>query len=98
MVLPDVDDELFAKAAHADEDEAAVIAAGTDHGLAGGVWSPDAEHAVASARRMRTGQVDGNGGRSNPLAPFGGYEQSGNGRELGRYGVEEFLEVTSIQR
>jgi aldehyde dehydrogenase (NAD+) len=84
--------------AYADEDEAAAIAAGTDYGLAGGVWSPDPEHAVAFARRMRTGQVDVNGGRFNPLAPFGGYKQSGNGRELGRYGVEEFLEVTSIQR
>ena len=50
------------------------------------------------ARRLRTGQVDVNGGRYNPLAPFGGYKQSGNGRELGRFGLEEFLEVKSIQR
>jgi len=84
--------------AYRDEDEAAAIATATDYGLAGGVWSPDVDHAVAFARRMRTGQVDVNGGRFNPLAPFGGYKQSGNGRELGRYGVEEFLETTSIQR
>jgi aldehyde dehydrogenase (NAD+) len=50
------------------------------------------------AGRLRTGQVDVNGGAFNPMAPFGGYKQSGNGRELGRFGLEEFLEVTSIQR
>ncbi len=81
-----------------DEDDAVRIANGTIYGLAGGVWSADAEHATAFARRMRTGQVDINGGRFNPLAPFGGYKQSGNGRELGRYGLEEFLEVKSLQR
>ena len=52
---------------------------------------------VAFARRMRTGMVDVNGGRFNALAPFGGYKQSGNGRELGQYGLEEFLEVKSLQ-
>ncbi|MFL6129482.1 MAG: aldehyde dehydrogenase family protein, partial [Mycobacteriales bacterium] len=52
---------------------------------------------VAVARRLRTGQVDVNGGRFNPVAPFGGYKQSGTGRELGRYGLEEFLEVKSLQ-
>jgi aldehyde dehydrogenase (NAD+) len=80
-----------------DEDEALRLANATVYGLAGGVWSGDAERAKAFARRMRTGQVDVNGGRFNPLAPFGGYKQSGNGRELGRYGLEEFLEVKSIQ-
>ena len=49
------------------------------------------------ARRIRTGQVEINGGAFNPLAPFGGYKQSGHGRELGRYGLEEFLEVKSLQ-
>ena len=49
------------------------------------------------ARRLRTGQVDVNGGAFNPIAPFGGYKQSGNGRELGRFGLEEFCEVKSIQ-
>ncbi len=82
---------------YADEDEAVEIANGTPFGLAGAVWSADQDAAVAVARRLRTGQVDVNGGRFNPLAPFGGYKQSGNGRELGRYGLEEFLEVKAIQ-
>ncbi|MDT7572805.1 MAG: aldehyde dehydrogenase [Actinomycetota bacterium] len=82
---------------YADEDEAVEIANGTPYGLAGGVFSGDQERAVAVARRMRTGMVDVNGGRFNPLAPFGGYKQSGNGRELGEYGLEEFLEVKSLQ-
>jgi aldehyde dehydrogenase (NAD+) len=79
------------------EDEAVEIANGTPYGLSGGVFSGDQERAVAVARRMRTGMVDVNGGRFNPLAPFGGYKQSGNGRELGEYGLEEFLEVKSLQ-
>ncbi|MBK5306107.1 MAG: aldehyde dehydrogenase family protein [Frankiaceae bacterium] len=82
---------------YADEDEAVEIANGTPYGLAGGVFSGDQERAVAIARRMRTGMVDVNGGRFNPLAPFGGYKQSGNGRELGEYGLEEFLEIKSLQ-
>jgi aldehyde dehydrogenase (NAD+) len=82
---------------YADEDEAVRIANGTPYGLSGGVWSGDQERAVAVARRLRTGMVDVNGGRFNPLAPFGGYKQSGNGRELGEYGLEEFLEVKSLQ-
>jgi aldehyde dehydrogenase (NAD+) len=82
---------------YADEEEALRIANDTVYGLAGGVWSADRDHAVAFARQMRTGQVDINGGRFNPLAPFGGYKQSGNGRELGRFGLEEFLEVKSLQ-
>ena len=80
-----------------DEADALRIANDTVYGLAGGVWSGDAERAKAFARKMRTGQVDVNGGRFNPLAPFGGYKQSGNGRELGEFGLEEFLEVKSIQ-
>jgi aldehyde dehydrogenase (NAD+) len=82
---------------YADEDEAVAIANGTPYGLSGGVFGGDQEHAVAVAKRMRTGMVDVNGGRFNPLAPFGGYKQSGNGRELGEYGLEEFLEVKSLQ-
>ncbi len=82
---------------YADEDEAVAIANGTPYGLAGGVFGGDQERAVAVAKRMRTGMVDVNGGRFNPLAPFGGYKQSGNGRELGEYGLEEFLEVKSLQ-
>ena len=67
------------------------------YGLAGGVWSADPERAKRVARRIRTGQLDINGGSFNTLAPFGGYKQSGHGRELGRYGLEEFLEIKSLQ-
>ena len=80
-----------------DEDEAVRIANDTIYGLSGGVWSATEERAIKVARRMRTGQVDVNGAPFNALAPFGGYKQSGNGRELGRYGLEEFLEIKSIQ-
>ena len=80
-----------------DEEHALEIANGTDYGLAGGVWAADNETAVAFARRMDTGQVDINGGRFNPLAPFGGYKGSGLGRELGRHGLEEFLQTKSLQ-
>jgi aldehyde dehydrogenase (NAD+) len=82
---------------YSSEEEAAAIANDSVYGLAGGVWSADPERAVAFARRIRTGQVDVNGARFNPAAPFGGYKQSGVGRELGRYGVEEFTELKSIQ-
>ncbi|MGW9197434.1 aldehyde dehydrogenase family protein [Micromonospora chersina] len=82
----------------ADTDEAVAIANNSRYGLAGAVWSADEEAALAVARRLRTGQVDVNGGAFNPLAPFGGYKQSGLGRELGGYGVEEFTELKAIQR
>ena len=80
-----------------DDDDAVRIANDTVYGLAGGVWSSDAERAKKVARRMRTGQVEVNGGRFNPNAPFGGYKQSGVGREYGTFGFEEFLEVKSLQ-
>lgn len=80
------------------EEQAVEIANGTPYGLAGAVWSSDAGHAEQVARRLRTGQVDLNGGGFNPMAPFGGYKQSGIGRELGRFGIEEYLEVKSLQR
>jgi acyl-CoA reductase-like NAD-dependent aldehyde dehydrogenase len=80
-----------------DEDDAVRIANDTDYGLSGGVWSADPERATRVARRLRTGQVEVNGGAFNPLAPFGGYKQSGTGRELGQYGLEEFLEVKALQ-
>jgi acyl-CoA reductase-like NAD-dependent aldehyde dehydrogenase len=79
------------------EEEAVQIANDTVYGLAGGVWSSDPERAQAVARRLRTGQIEINGAAFNPLAPFGGYKQSGHGRELGTYGLEEFLETKSIQ-
>jgi betaine-aldehyde dehydrogenase len=79
------------------EDEAVKIANGTPYGLGGGVWSKNEEHAKKVAKRMRTGQVDINGGPFNLQAPFGGFKQSGNGRELGRFGLEEFLEYKSLQ-
>ena len=79
------------------EEEAIRIANDTVYGLAGAVWAGDAEKAKAVARRLRTGQVDVNGGGFNPNAPFGGYKQSGNGRELGKFGLEEFTEIKSMQ-
>ncbi|MFG2192419.1 aldehyde dehydrogenase family protein [Streptomyces sp. NPDC048639] len=80
-----------------DEDDAVRIANGTVYGLAGAVWSEDEDEAVAFARRLDTGQVDINGGRFNPLAPFGGYKQSGVGRELGAHGLTEYLQTKSLQ-
>src|SRR3954453_16151558 len=80
-----------------DEEDAVRIANDTVYGLAGGVWSGDEERARRVARRIRTGQVEINGAAFNPLAPFGGYKQSGHGRELGKFGLEEFLETKAIQ-
>lgn len=81
-----------------DDDEAVALANDSDYGLAGAVWSADEERALAVASRLETGAVDINGAAFNPVAPFGGYKQSGVGRELGRYGVEEFLHTKAIQR
>jgi acyl-CoA reductase-like NAD-dependent aldehyde dehydrogenase len=78
------------------EDEAVEIANGTPYGLSGGVWSGDLERAQRVAKRLRTGQVKVNGGAFNPVAPFGGYKHSGVGRELGKLGLEEFLEVKAL--
>lgn len=80
-----------------DEEEAVRIANQTRYGLTAGVWSADPDRALAVARRLRSGQVDINGAGFNPLAPFGGYRQSGIGREHGRYGLAEYQEVKSIQ-
>lgn len=79
------------------EEEGIELANDTPYGLGGAVWSKDREKALAVARRLRTGQVDINGGRYNPMAPFGGYKESGNGREFGRWGLEEFLETKAVQ-
>ncbi|CCH28671.1 aldehyde dehydrogenase family protein [Actinosynnema sp. NPDC047251] len=82
----------------ADEDDAVRIANSTIYGLGGAVFSADPERALAVAKRLRTGQVDINGAAFNTAAPFGGYRQSGNGREFGRFGLDEFTEVKSVQR
>jgi aldehyde dehydrogenase (NAD+) len=82
---------------YGDVDEAVAIANNTQYGLHGAVFGPDEPAAVAVARRLRTGQVDINGGRHNPSAPFGGYKRSGIGREFGRHGLSEFLEYKSLQ-
>ena len=80
-----------------DEEDAIRIANDTIYGLGGAVWSRDLERAKRVARRIRTAQLDINGAPFNPIAPFGGCKQSGNGRELGRYGLEEFLEPKALQ-
>ncbi|HUW02477.1 MAG TPA: aldehyde dehydrogenase family protein [Acidimicrobiales bacterium] len=79
------------------EDEAVAIANDSDYGLSGGVQSGDLEHGKAVARRIRTGQIEVNQGSFNANAPFGGYKQSGYGREYGTHGFEEFLETKSMQ-
>lgn len=81
-----------------DEADAVRIANGTEYGLAGGVWSGDPDRADRVARQLRAGQVEVNGGAFNTNAPFGGYKQSGIGREAGTFGLEEFLEIKAIQR
>jgi aldehyde dehydrogenase (NAD+) len=83
--------------AYETEDQAVEIANGTPYGLAAAVWSADQDRAVAVGRRLRAGQVEINGGAFNVVAPFGGFGQSGYGRELGEYGLEEFLEIKSLQ-
>jgi len=80
-----------------DEEEAVRIANDTPYGLAGAVWSADEARAQKVARRIRAGQIDINGGAFNMNAPFGGFKQSGHGREAGVYGLEEFLEYKSLQ-
>ncbi|MDC0212365.1 aldehyde dehydrogenase family protein [Euryarchaeota archaeon] len=80
------------------EEEAISMANDSEYGLSGGVWSEDEDRALRVARSLRTGQVSINGGAFNISAPFGGYKLSGNGRELGSHGLEEFLEVKAIQR
>jgi acyl-CoA reductase-like NAD-dependent aldehyde dehydrogenase len=79
------------------EEEAIEIANDSIFGLSGAVWSGDPERAKAVARKIRTGQVSVNGGAFNVAAPFGGYKQSGNGRELGAHGLMEYVELKSMQ-
>ena len=78
------------------EDEAVDLANDSPYGLSGAVWSADPQRARRVARRMRTGQVFINGAGFDINAPFGGYKQSGNGRERSRYGLEEFLEIKAM--
>ncbi|HQZ40304.1 MAG TPA: aldehyde dehydrogenase family protein [Vicinamibacterales bacterium] len=80
------------------EADAVRIANDSIYGLAGGVWAGTKERAMEVARRMRTGQVDINGGRFNILAPFGGYKKSGIGREIGPLALEEFFQLKAIQQ
>ncbi len=82
--------------AYKDEDDAVRIANDTPYGLAGYVSSGDVERARRVARRIRAGCVTMNGASLEMAAPFGGYKQSGNGREWGRFGLEEFLEVKAV--
>jgi acyl-CoA reductase-like NAD-dependent aldehyde dehydrogenase len=79
-----------------DEEDAVRIANDTVYGLHAGVFGPDEESALRVARRLQAGQVDINGQKFNPIAPFGGYKQSGTGRELGKYGLEEYLEIKAM--
>jgi aldehyde dehydrogenase (NAD+) len=78
-------------------DEAIEIANGTPYGLAAAVWGEDHRAAEIVARRIDSGQIDLNGGRFNPLAPFGGFKASGHGRENGPFGLEEFTEPKALQ-
>ena len=80
------------------EEEALELANDSIYGLSGGVWSKDEGRALEFAKNMKTGQISINGGFFNVSAPFGGFKASGNGRELGIHGLEEFLEIKSIQR
>ena len=88
---------VLAVIAFEDEDDAVRIANDSPFGLSGGVWSADEERALSVARRLRTGTVNVNGGNFYGAdAPFGGYKQSGIGREMGPEGFEEYLETKTI--
>ncbi|WP_406729129.1 aldehyde dehydrogenase family protein [Streptomyces sp. GD-15H] len=99
--LPIAQEEIFGPVLsmipYDSQDEAVALANGTVYGIAGAVWSEDRDRALATARRLAAAQVEVNGGRFNPAVPFGGYKQSGLGREGGVYGVEEFLQLKSLQ-
>lgn len=81
----------------ADDDDAVRIANDTAYGLGGAVWGPTNEAALAAATRLEAGQVDVNGAAFNPRAPFGGFKNSGIGREIGDFGIAQLLELRSIQ-
>ena len=109
VIFADVDphsslaqDEVFgpvlAIIPHDGDDDAVAIANNSQYGLAGAVWSADEDRALVVAARIRTGQVDINGAPFNPRAPFGGFGRSGYGREFGIHGIDDFVELKSIQR
>jgi acyl-CoA reductase-like NAD-dependent aldehyde dehydrogenase len=77
-------------------DDAIAIANNSGYGLSGGIWSASSDRALAVARSLRAGEVQLNGAPFNIRAPFGGYKQSGYGRELGPYGIEEYLQTKAI--
>jgi aldehyde dehydrogenase (NAD+) len=79
-----------------DDEDAIRIANDSIYGLAGSVYSGNTSRALAVARRVRTGTMMVNGGGINPHAPFGGYKQSGLGREMGLYGLDEYTEIKHI--
>ena len=79
-----------------DEEEAIRIANDTVYGLSGYVYSGNIENARRVARRLRTGMVHLNGAGIDLAAPFGGYKRSGNGREWGAAGIDEFLETKAL--
>ena len=82
--------------AYASEAQAVEIANDHAFGLASYVSSADPERAKRVARQMRSGMVHVNMAPADSKAPFGGYRQSGNGREWGRFGIEEYLEVKAV--
>jgi aldehyde dehydrogenase (NAD+) len=82
----------------AESDDGAIdLANNTIYGLGGALWTSDTDGALDWAARIRTGQVDVNGAAFNPRAPFGGYRQSGVGREMGDYGIADVLEIKAVQ-
>jgi acyl-CoA reductase-like NAD-dependent aldehyde dehydrogenase len=81
---------------YTDEDDAIRIANDSEYGLSGGVWSVDTEHAMAIARRIRTGTVGINGQPNSFDGPFGGFKASGIGREHGTVGVATYTELQTI--
>ena len=78
-------------------DQAVEIANDTPYGLAAAVWAGDKDKATAIARRIRAGQCAINGGDANHEVPFGGYKESGNGREFGEEGLHEYCELKAMQ-
>jgi aldehyde dehydrogenase (NAD+) len=82
---------------YSDVDQAVEIANDTPYGLASAVWAGDKDKATSIARRIRAGQCHINGGEANHEAPFGGYKESGNGREFGEEGLHEYCELKAMQ-